>query len=160
MSDSLNTINILHEEWHILGDLNINLCENDILIRENHKILVKGTKKVSPEVKKYFEFRKAFGFKQIIQSPTRTILNTSSLIDHVLTNTNEKKAQCGLINVELSDHQMIFHTRKTKKEKVGVHKQISFRSFKKYSVDEYEKALDQVIFPNYEKYSNVNKAYT
>ena len=48
---------------------------------------------------------------------------------------------------------------KQKKEKVGVRKQISFRLFKKYSADEYEKALSQVIFPNYEKYSNVNKGY-
>ena len=36
---------------------------------------------------------------------------------------------------------MVFCTRKTKTEKVGGHKQISFRSFKNYSVDEYEKAL-------------------
>ena len=76
----------------------------------------------------------------------------------MLTNANEIIAQCGLINVGLSDHQMIFCARKTKKEKVGIHKQISFRSFKKYSVEEYEKALGQVIFPNYEKYSNINKA--
>ena len=54
---------------------------------------------------------------------------------------------------------MIFCGRKTNKEKLGIHKQISFRSFKKYSVEEYEKALGQVIFPNYEKYSNINKAY-
>ena len=54
---------------------------------------------------------------------------------------------------------MICCTRKTKKEKVGIHKQISFRSFKKYSVNEYEKAQGQVIFPNYEKNSNVNKIY-
>ena len=54
---------------------------------------------------------------------------------------------------------MIFCTRKTNKEKVGAHKQICFRSFKKDSVDEYEKALGQATFPNYEKYSNVNKAY-
>ena len=44
----------------------------------------------------------------------------------------------------------------SKKEKVGIHKQISFRSFKKYSVKEYEETLGQVIFPNYEKYSNIN----
>ena len=54
---------------------------------------------------------------------------------------------------------MIFCGRKTKKEKLGIHKQISFRSFKKYSIEEYEKALGQVIFPSYEKYSNINKAY-
>ena len=54
---------------------------------------------------------------------------------------------------------MIFCTRKTKKEKIGIHKQISFRSFKKYSVEEHEKALGKVVFPNYEEYSNINKAY-
>ena len=29
----------------------------------------------------------------------------------------------------------------------------------KYSVDEHEKALDKVTFPNYERYHNINKAY-
>ena len=53
---------------------------------------------------------------------------------------------------------MIFCTRTTKKEKVDAHKQIYFRAFKKYSVDEYEKALGQVLFPNYEK-QLFSKAY-
>ena len=48
---------------------------------------------------------------------------------------------------------------KIKKEEVGGHKQISFRSFKIYSVDRYEKTLGKVIFPNYEKYHNIYKAY-
>ena len=47
--------------------------------------------------------------------------------------------------------------KKEKKEKVCVHKQIYFRSFKTYSIDEYEKVLCQ--HPNYEKYSNVKKVY-
>ena len=41
---------------------------------------------------------------------------------------------------------MIFGTRKIKKDKVGGHKQISFRSFKDYSTDEYDKALGKVTF--------------
>ena len=36
-------------------------------------------------------------------------------------------------------------------EKLGGHKQISFRSFKKYSVDEFETFLGKVIFPNYKR---------
>ena len=76
-----------------------------------------------------------------------------------MTNTNENVTQCGLINIGLSDRQIIFCTRKIKKEKVGAHKQISFRSFKTYLVDEYEKDLGKVKFPNYEKYHNINKAY-
>ena len=43
------------------------------------------------------------------------------------------------MNIGLSDHQMIFCTRKRKKEKVDGHIKISFRSFKNYSADEYEK---------------------
>ena len=40
-----------------------------------------------------------------------------------------------------------------------MHKQISFRSFKKYSLNEYENIPVEVIFLNYEKYNNnvVNK---
>ena len=54
---------------------------------------------------------------------------------------------------------MIFCRRKTKKEKEGGHKQISFRSFKKYSVDKYKKALGKVTFPNYARYYSINSAY-
>ena len=50
LSDSLYTLNILNKEWHILGELNINLCENSTLIGtliiENNENIVKGTNKV------------------------------------------------------------------------------------------------------------------
>ena len=51
LSDSLKTVNILNKEWHILGDLNINLCENGMLIKDNNKNIVKGTNKISLEAK-------------------------------------------------------------------------------------------------------------
>ena len=38
-----------------------------------------------------------------------------------------------------------FVQRKIKKEKVGTEKQISFRSFKKYLIGEYEKAHSQTM---------------
>ena len=91
--------------------------KNGTLIKENNKNIVKGTNKTSPEAKRYLEFCKNFGFKQLIQSPTRVTISTSSLIYHILTNTNEKKAQCRLINVGLSDHQMIFFVRENQKKK-------------------------------------------
>ena len=56
MSDSLNTLNILNKEWHILGHLNINLCDNCTLLIENNKDIAKGTNKISPEAKKYLEW--------------------------------------------------------------------------------------------------------
>ena len=108
------------------------------------KNIIKGANKVSSETKKHLEFCKTFGLKQLIKSPTRVTPNTSTLINHVLTNANQKITQCGLIDIGLSDHQMIFCTKKIKKEKVGGHKQISFISFKNYSVYEYEKALSKI----------------
>ena len=62
----------------------------------------------------------------IVEKGCKKLANSISkilLTDHILTNTNEKIAQCGLINLRLSDHQTIFCIRKTKTEKVGVHKQ-------------------------------------
>ena len=76
------------------------------------KNIIKSANKVSSETKKHLEFCKTFGLKQLIKSPTRVTPNTSILIDHILTNTNEKITKCGIINVGLADHQMIFCTRK------------------------------------------------
>ena len=75
---------MLSEEWHILGDLNINLYHNGST-GEEIKNIIKGANKVLSEPKKYLEFCKTFGLKQLIKSPTRV-----TLIDLILTNTNEK----------------------------------------------------------------------
>ena len=149
---------MLNEEKHILRDLNINLYHNGSTLADENKN-IKGANKVSSQTKKYLEFCKTFGLKQLLISPTRVTPNTSTLDNHILTNTNKKITQWGLINIGLSDHQMIFCTRKIKREKVGDRKEISFRSLKNYSVDEYEKALGKVTFPNYEKYHSINKTY-
>ena len=46
------------------------------------------------------------------------------------------------------------------KAKRGGHKQIIFCSFKKYTIDCYEKALVEVNFPQCKKFDNVNDAYS
>ena len=116
LSNSLNTLNIVSREWHILGDLNINLYHNGSTLREKNNNIIEG-KKYHLKQKIYLEFCKTFGLKQLIKSPTRVTPNTSTLINQILTNTHEKITQCGLINIGLFDHQMIFCTRKIKKEK-------------------------------------------
>ena len=97
---------MLSEEWYILGDLNIILYQNGSISGEENKNIIKGANKVSSDT---------FGLKHLIRSTTRVTPNTSTLIDHILTNTNEKITQCRLINIGLSDNQMIFCTRKIKK---------------------------------------------
>ena len=65
----------------MLGDLNINLCENSTSVRENNKNIVKCTDKTSLEAKKYLELCKTIGFKQIIKLPTR-VTHPSLLITY------------------------------------------------------------------------------
>ena len=61
--DSLNSLNMLSEEWHILGDLNINLHQNGSTLGEDKKNIIKCHLKQ----KKYLEFCKTFGLKESIK---------------------------------------------------------------------------------------------
>ena len=100
-----------------------------------------------------------FGLKQLIESPTRITCSTSSIIDHILASFPDRVTQRGILNVVLSDHQIIYCTRKITRKKRGVHKQIKFRSFKNYTIDGYEKALVEINFPEYKNFDDVNDAY-
>ena len=63
LSDSLNLFSMFNKEWHILGDLNINLYQNVSILGEENKKIIKGASKVSSETKKYLEFFGTFGLK-------------------------------------------------------------------------------------------------
>ena len=56
----------------------------------------------------------------------------------------------------MSDHQLIYCTRKISSIKRGSHKQIQFCSFKHYTVHLFEQELN---FPNYQNYNEINEAY-
>ena len=59
----------------------------------------------------------------------------------------------------MSDHQLIYCTRKISRIKRGSHKQIQFRSFKHYTVDLFGQELSKLNFPNYQNYNEINEAY-
>ena len=59
----------------------------------------------------------------------------------------------------MSDHQLIYSTRKISRIKRGSHKQIQFRSSKHYTVDLFEQELSKLYFPNYENYNEIDEAY-
>ena len=64
-----------------------------------------------------------FGLTKIIKSPTRKTCSSTSLINHILASLPERISQEDVINVGLSDHQLIYCTRKISKIKTGgVHK--------------------------------------
>ena len=108
-------------------------------------------------VKNYLRFCTMFGLTQITKSPTRITCSSTSLIDHILASLPDRISQKGLINVGLSDHQLIYCTRKISRIKIGGgHKKIKFCSLKNYTVD----ALRKINFPHYEYFEVVNRAYS
>ena len=59
----------------------------------------------------------------------------------------------------LSNHQLIYCTRKFSRTKLGTHKQITFCSLKNYTAEAHKEVLGKVCFPDYENFSDVNKVY-
>ena len=146
------------EDLFILGDTNINILDNGENILDKYKDMSKRKSNRCAIPKKYKQICSALGLKQLIKHLTRITCHTSTLIDHIITNCEEKVKQSGVINTSLSDHHLIFCTRKIKRVKTNNHKQISFRSFKNYSMENFEQELKNIAFRNYEKFSDVNSA--
>ena len=135
----------------ILGYFNINLFVNDSYILEKKNIL--NSKSILSDGKSYHECCTLFGLKQLIKVPKRTTTSSSTIIDYILASYPERVTQCGVTDVSLSDHQLIYCTRKISRIKRGSHKQIQFRSFKHYTVDLFEQELSKL------NYNEINQAY-
>ena len=139
----------------ILGDLNINvLYQNQNVL--NRKSLPNGNN-LHPLLGQYSQFLSSNGLKQIINEPTRTTTRSSTLIDHILTNSDHI-LQSGTIPIGISDHELIFCTRKLTRPKPGNERFIEFRSFKNYSKELFKDALSKIDFPNYDRFTDVDEA--
>ena len=145
----------------MLGDFNVNLIDrNKKLIHEKGYRFSRDEKKYSTSIhltKHYSQLLKTNGFKQIINDPTRITDTTESLLDHILVNTPNRLSQSGVISKGISDHDMIYCTRKHFKEKSGKHNSIKIRSMKKYSPELFLEELNKISFPDYSTFQCVNK---
>ena len=95
--------------------------------------------------------------RQLIKLQTRITCNSATIIDHNLASHPEGVTQQGIIDGGLSDHQLIFCTRKISRIKKGTHKQIKFRWFKHYSADLFKET--SMNFPNYQNFNDATKSY-
>ena len=131
---------------------------NRYIVRDDNTI---SSKFLSHDVNSYYQFCMMHGLKQLIQSPTCVTCSNSTLIGHILTSAPSRVYQKGVINVGVSDHQLIFCTRKNSRIKTGgAHKCLNFRSLKNYIADYHKEVLKQTDFLNYEKVGDVNEAYS
>ena len=96
-----------NKEMYILGDLNYDMLKTD-------NDLNAPTKKI----KSLYEL---YQVSQLIDQATRITMTTTSLIDHIVTNTPEKISDSGVIHTCISDHSLVFAIRKIsimKKKKI------------------------------------------
>ena len=83
-----------------------------------------------------------------------------TLLDHILTNSDEKVSQSGVIDIGLSDHQMIYCTRKIVRPKSNGKTFIKIRSLEHYTKELLLDKLNNVNFTDYSTYEDVNEAYS
>ena len=150
----------LNNEIYVLEDFNINLLFRGKYVLNKLNETKKVDKDLLLEIKRYKEFCSMCDLSQLIGCPTRITCNTSTLIDHILTNTQENISQSGVIDTAISDHSLIYCTRKIPKAKYNRHKEITFRSLKNYSADMFKGTLERVSFTNYENFDNPDIGYS
>ena len=86
---------------------------------KNEKFILNGERSTTSQgsvhtmINRYSEFCQIHSLKQLITCPTCVTCNTSTLIDHILTNSTEKIIQSGVIDSGISDHQLIFLYKKS-----------------------------------------------
>ena len=95
------------------------------------------------------DFGCPYSLEQLISVPTRTKESTAPLIDHVLTNSPYKIIQSGVIEMSLSDHELIYCMRKTTKLKSSKHNELNIRPMKNYTAENFIELLNEIDFSNY-----------
>ena len=153
----------LGNEIFLLGDFNINLLHNGKYILKEKQAMqnripnrIRNTSLVS----QYKWFCQRYSLEQIIKYTTYTKCSSSTLIDHILTNSRNKISQRGVIDIGISDDQLIYLTRKLHKMKSNTHKQIKIRSLKNYTIESFNQGLSMINFSDYEYFNNVDFAYS
>ena len=78
---------------------------------------------------------------------------------HILPNSPEKVFQSGIIDCGMSDHQLMFCTRKVKRNKFNKHNNVFLRSLKHHTVHLFFKKIQKFDFSNYERFSCTDATY-
>ena len=126
-ADMMDKIKITNQEIILLGDFNINLFNSH----------------------PYWEsILDIYNLKQQIQNPTRVCDSTSTLIDHIYTNSESKISNAHVSPSGVSDHFPILCTflLKVPKPFKNHHVTIETRSFKHFDLDAFLNDLSKINF--------------
>ena len=125
----LDDIN-LDNEIFLLGNFNINPLHNGKYIPKEMQAMQNRITSTSL-VSQYKLFCQRYSLEQIIKYATCTTCSSSMLIAHIFINSREKISQSAVIDISISNHQLIYLTQKLHRMKSNTHKKEKIRSLKK-----------------------------
>ena len=128
-----------NKELYLLGDFNCNL-------------LPEANAYNSSYLTNIFDI---YGLSQLITEPTRVTLTSKTLIDLCITNSQEKVTDSGVIHLGISDHSLVFLTRKAQYYRNGP-RVIETRHFKHFDKGKFLSDLNQLSWANVDLYSDPN----
>ena len=145
------------KKCYLFGKSNINLQPKyKEIFRNNYRNAI--GKEIPQHTRSYLEFCFKHSLEHIITRPTRVTDQTATVVDRILTNSRDKISQSDVIDLRLTDHDLIYCIRKTSLPKSHKHNEIFVRSMKRLSAEKYLKILRQIVFLNYLTYTSLNDA--
>jgi hypothetical protein len=138
----INSPSFIQQETFLLGDFN-----TDIKAKKNNL-------KASLD-----NFLRIFDLSQIIEDPTRITETSETIIDLIITSDKDKVVQSGVLPCKLSDHNVIFCTRKVSRGFFNKHNVTQIRSMKNYDVNVFKEKLGEIDWFQVINDENVNSAW-
>ena len=85
--------------------------------------------------KHMLDFYNSFGLKQLITEPTRETIDTTTIIDHVAISNPSNVVESGVVKKCISDHYLVYVTRKFRGSIKANNKEITSRQMKNFDND-------------------------
>ena len=133
----------MKESRHILGDFN---CD----------MLPKRLARVSKELMQPLNM---YQFDQLIKEPTHISEHSSTTIGLAFTNDAEKIIKPGVLQCSISNHSLIFLTRRAKKLR-SPSKNIQYRDFIRYSSENFAADLHEASWEKVDTSLTVDEEWT
>ena len=126
MLDQIDNVYSYNENVMLMGDLNYDYkLDESLSSNPLHQIEI------------------LYGMRQLINSPTRVTLTTSTIIDVMFSTEHESHVVTGVYDISLSDHYMTYTIYSKISHKTCLHKEINFRNYKRFNIDSFRNALSQ-----------------
>jgi len=140
----IQQIDSVYKEIYILGDINVNLL----------------SKPLDTNGTRLCNILNNYQLTQMIDQPTRVTATSRTLIDLFITSDKNKIASCGVYPLTISDHYLIYATRKSIKLGKGEPKVIQTRNLKNFSEDKFIGNIQNATWPVTENFLSVEEAWT